>query len=84
LRQDTFTITCNEIKSGIDEGLIRRDIDPVEVTILLTLIVKGLTEMRSDFKEVLDNQGIFQYQFFLDAADFMHRMLMNTEKMDTK
>jgi hypothetical protein len=44
LRQDTFTITCNVIKSGIDEGLIQRDIDPVEVTILLTLIVKGLTE----------------------------------------
>lgn len=76
MRQDTFTITCNAIKSGIDEGLIRRDIDPVEVTILLTLIVKGLTEMRSDFKEALDNQGISQYQFFVDTADFIHRMLI--------
>jgi AcrR family transcriptional regulator len=84
LRQDTFTITCNAIKSGINEGMIRRDIDPVEVTVLLTLIVKGLTEMRSDFKEVLDNQGISQYQFFVDSADFIHRMLMNTEKVDTK
>src|SRR5665647_749050 len=25
LRQDTFAITCNAIKSGIDEGLIRSD-----------------------------------------------------------
>lgn len=82
LRQDTFTITCNAIKSGIDEGLIRRDIDPVEVTVFLTLIVKGLTEMRPDFKKVLDNRGISQYQFFVDAADFIHRMLMNTENPD--
>lgn len=48
MRQDTFTITCNAIKSGIDEGLIRRDIGPVEVNILLTLIVKGLIEWTLD------------------------------------
>lgn len=83
LRQDTFTITCNAINSGINEGLIRRDIDPVEVTVFLTLIVKGLTEMRPDFKKILDNRGISQYQFFVDAADFIHRILMNTEKADT-
>ncbi len=51
LRQDTFTITCNAINSGINEGLIRRDTDPVEVTVFLTLIIKGLTEMRPDFKK---------------------------------
>lgn len=83
LRQDTFTITCNAINSGINEGLIRRDIDPVEMTVFLTLIVKGLTEMRPDFKKILDNRGISQYQFFVDAADFIHRMLMNTENTDT-
>ncbi|HWQ47399.1 MAG TPA: TetR/AcrR family transcriptional regulator [Methanosarcina sp.] len=83
LRQDTFTITCNAIDSGINEGLIRRDIDPVEMTVFLTLIVKGLTEMRPDFKKILDNRGISQYQFFVDAADFIHRMLMNTENTDT-
>lgn len=82
LRQDTFVITCNAIKSGIDEGLIRRDVDPVEVTVFLTLVTKGLTEMRSDFKKVLEKQGINQYQFCVDVSGFIHRMLMNTEKMD--
>jgi AcrR family transcriptional regulator len=79
LRQDTFVITCNAIKSGIDEGLIRHDADPVEMTVFLTLITKSLTEMRSDFKKVLEKQGISQYQFYEDVADFIHRMLMNTE-----
>jgi len=82
LRQDTFEITCNAIKSGIDEGLIRRDIDPVEVTIFLTLILKGLTEMRPDFQKLLEKKGISQYQFFIDVADFMHRVILIPEKRD--
>lgn len=84
LRQDTFVITCNAIKSGINEGLIRRDLDPVEVTIFLTLIAKGITEMRSDFKKVLEKRGIGEYQFCVDVSGFIHRVLMNTEKTDTK
>lgn len=80
LRQETFDITCNAIKSGIDEGLIRSDLNPVEMTILLTLILKGITEMRSDFKKVLEKQGIGQYQFYVDVAGFMHRLIMNTER----
>lgn len=79
LRQDTFAITCNAIKSGIEEGLIRPDVDPVEVTIFLTLVTKSLTEMRSDFKKVLVKHGINQYQFYVDVTDFIHRMLLNTE-----
>lgn len=82
LRQDTFVITCNAIKSGINEGLIQRDLDPVEMTIFLTLIVKGITEMRSDFKKVLEKRGIGQYQFSVDVAGFIHRVLMNTERTD--
>jgi len=84
LRQDTFSITCNAIKSGIDEDLIRRDVDPVEVTVFLTLIVKGLTEMRPDFRKILEKRGIAQHQFFVDAAYFIHHMLMNPDKLDTK
>lgn len=81
---DIFKITCNAIKSGIDEGLIRRDVDPVEMTVFLNLIVKGLTEVSPGFKKVLEKRGIAQHQFFVDAADFMHHMLMNPDKLDTK
>ena len=79
LRQDTFILKCNAIKSGIEEGEIRQDVDPVEMTVFLTMIVKGLTEMRPDVKKVLEGHGISQNQFFRDAADSIHRILMNTE-----
>lgn len=83
LRQDTFIITCNGVKSGIDEGLIRSDVDPVEMTVFLTLIFKSITEMRPDFKIVLEKRGIDQHQFFVDITDFIHRMLVNTERRNT-
>lgn len=76
LRQDTFVITCNAIKSGIDEGLIQSDVDPVEITVFLAIIAKGITEMRPDFKKVLEIRGIDSHKFFLDVIDLAHRMLM--------
>jgi TetR/AcrR family transcriptional regulator len=84
LRDEEFAIVCNAIKSGIDEGMIRPDLDPVEVTVLLTLIVKALTEMRPNFKKALESRGITSYQFFEDVAGFVRHMLANTEKKDTK
>jgi AcrR family transcriptional regulator len=84
LRDEEFSIVCNAIKAGMEEGTIRPDLDPVEVTVFLTLIVKALTEMRSNFKKVLESRSITPYQFFKDAAGFVHYMLANTEKRDTK
>lgn len=80
LNHDKFLITCDAIKSGIDEGSIRSNVDPIEMTIFLNLIVKGLTELHPDFKKVLEKRGITQHQFFVDAADFIHHMLMNPDK----
>ena len=54
------------------------------MTVFLTLIVKALTEMRPNFKKVLESHSITPYQFFKDAAGFVHYMLANTEKKDTK
>lgn len=84
LRQDTFILTCNSVKQGISEGMICPDLDPVEVTVFLTMIVKGLTEMRPDLQNVLESRGIDKHRFFADVAGFVHCMLMNNEKRDAK
>ena len=80
LRRKEFAVTCNAIRSGIDEGTIRPDLDPVEVTVFLTLVVKSLSEMRPDFKKALASRGISEYRFFEDAAGFVHLMLTNKDK----
>ncbi|MGA9098749.1 MAG: TetR/AcrR family transcriptional regulator [Methanotrichaceae archaeon] len=84
LRNEEFAIVCKAIESGMDEGMIRPDLDPVEVTVFLTLVVKALTEMRPSFNKVLDDRGITQYQFYKDVAGLVHYMLANTEKGNEK
>ncbi|MFB3765077.1 MAG: TetR/AcrR family transcriptional regulator [Methanotrichaceae archaeon] len=84
LRNEEFAIVCNAIKSGMDEGLIRPDLDPAEVTVFLTLILKALTEMRPSFKKVLEERGISPNQFFKDVAGLVHHMLASTEKKEGK
>jgi TetR/AcrR family transcriptional regulator len=84
LRREEFAITCSAITSGINEGIIRSDLDPVEVTVFLTLVVKSLSEMRPDFKKVLESRGIAEHQFFADVAGFVHLMLTNKEEKDAK
>ncbi len=80
LRHEEFAITCNAITSGINEGIIRSDLDPVEVTVFLTLVVKALSEMRPDFKKVLESRGIDEHKFLQDVASFIHLMLTNKDK----
>jgi len=80
LRNEEFAIVCKAIESGMNEGMIRPDLDPVEVTVFLTLILKALTELRPSFKKVLEDRGITPYQFFEDVAGLVHHMLANTEK----
>lgn len=80
LRSKEFVITCNAIRSGINEGTMRPDLDPVEVTVFLTLVVKALSEMRPGFKKVLESRGITEYKFIADVAGFIHLMLTNKDK----
>lgn len=84
LRNEEFAIVCSAIRSGVAEGMIRPDLDPAEVTVFLTLILKALTEMRSSFKKLLEERGISQNQFFRDVAGLVHHMLASTEKKDGK
>lgn len=78
LRQETFIITCNAIRSGMKEGTLRPDLDPEEVAIFLTMILKGLTEMRPDLRKALECRSISQEQFFSDVASYIHRVIKNT------
>lgn len=84
LRDEEFTIVCNAIESGMKEGAIRPNLDPGEMTVILTLILKALTEMRSSFKKVLEDRGITSHQFSVDVASLVHHMLANNEKKDGK
>jgi len=80
LRKERFSLLCNSIQKGIDDGTIRKDIDPVEVAVLLSAISKSLSNIPSDRKKILQDHGIDHEKYFLDVSDLIQHMIMNKDK----
>lgn len=79
LRKERFSILCNSVKEGINDGTIREDLDPVEVAVLLSAISKSISNLPSDREESLLNRGINNEKFFMDINDLIQHMIMNKE-----
>lgn len=75
LRKERFSILCNSIQKGIDDGTIREDLDPVEVAVLLSAISKSLSNIPSDREKMLRNRGINHEKYFLDVNDLIQHMI---------
>jgi len=79
LRNERFSILCQSIKKGIDDGTIRQNLDPVEVTVLLSAISKSLSHIPHDHEKMLQSRGIDHDKYFRDVSEFIQRMIMNKE-----
>jgi TetR/AcrR family transcriptional regulator len=77
LRREMLDILCKAIKSGIKEGSIRPDVNPVEATVVLTLIANSIDNMPHDLKNLLKTQGIDHEQCLVDVGEFMGYMVSN-------
>ena len=62
---ETNEIMCAAIKEGMDDGSIRGDMDPLEITIYLSLVADAVTDLRPDIRTALESRGI-DYPMFLD------------------
>lgn len=75
LRKERFSILCNSIQKGIDDGTIREDLDPVEGAVLLSAISKSLSNIPSDREKILRNRGINHEKYFFDVNDLLQHMI---------
>lgn len=75
LRKERFSILCNSIQKGIDDGTIREDLDPVEGAVLLSAISKSLSNIPSDREKMLRNRGINHEKYFWDVNDLLQHMI---------
>jgi TetR/AcrR family transcriptional regulator len=82
LRKERFSILCNSVQKGLDDGTIRQDLDPVEVAILLSAISKSLSNIPSDHMKALKNRGINCETYFKDVGDLVQHMIMNWKEQD--
>lgn len=79
LRKERFSILCNSVQRGLDDGTIRQDVDPVEVAILLSAISKSLSHIPMDHEKALKNRGIDGDKYFSDVGDLVQHMIMKRE-----
>ncbi|MBZ2165864.1 TetR/AcrR family transcriptional regulator [Methanobacterium spitsbergense] len=77
LRKERFSILCNSIQKGIEDGTIRPDLDPVEVAVLLSAISKNLSHIPPDHEKALENRGISHEDYFKDVGLFIRHMIIN-------
>jgi AcrR family transcriptional regulator len=80
LRSERFTIMCNSIQIGIDDGTIRSDVDPVEAAVLLSSIAKRMSDIPPDHEKILESRGIDHDKFVMDVEDLIKHMIMNYVK----
>jgi len=84
LFKEIMSVGIDSIQKGIDEGEIRPEVDPVEATILLSLIFNGKVNMGDWSKEILENRGIDEQKFTQDIGDLFLHMLRKNEKIEEK
>jgi AcrR family transcriptional regulator len=75
LFKELMFIAIDSIQTGITDGEIRPDVDPVEATILLSVIINGTVNMGSWSKEILESKGIDEEKFTNTTGDLFLHML---------
>ena len=69
----------SSIKRGIEDGVVRSDVNPVSVAVLNMLIAEGLLNMSSDLRKMMEDNGLTMQQFLADVAELARHMVMYTE-----
>jgi TetR/AcrR family transcriptional regulator len=77
LRSERFIIMCNSIQTGINDGTIRPDVDPVEAAVLLSSISKRMSDIPLDHEYILEDRGINRETFVHDVEDLIRYMIVN-------
>jgi hypothetical protein len=73
--KDILTVGIDAIQKASEEGTIRKEVDPVEAIILLSIIYNGRVNMGDWSKELLNSRGIDDEKFNNDIGDFFLQML---------
>jgi TetR/AcrR family transcriptional regulator len=77
LRGERFSIMCNSVQKGIDDGTIRPDVNPSEAAVLLSSISKSMSDIPPDHEKLLEKQGIDREKFVMDVEDLIRHMIMS-------
>ena len=66
----------SSIQKGIEDGIVRPDVNPVAVAVLNTLVADALLNMSPDLSKILEDHEITMQQFLANVADLMRHSVM--------
>lgn len=67
-----FDLLRSSIKSGIEEGDIRPEVDPAETAALLLMLAEGAARMNPAIRNELEIHGISHLSFLKNAQSYIH------------
>lgn len=76
--KEFFEKRFQEIKTGIENGTYRSDLDPFMVTALFILIHNSLSTISPDLRELLNAEGITVPQFFKLVMEYLDFLILNS------
>lgn len=82
LRREMLDIFRSAVEQGKKEGIVRPDVNSVEVTVLQTLIANSIDNLPPDLKDLLESQNISREEFLSDVGDLMGNMISNRKNIN--
>lgn len=77
LRREMLNVINNSLESGKKEGTIRKEVNTVEATVLMTLIANSIDNLPPDLQNLLDYENISPEKFLVDVGEFLGYMVSN-------
>jgi AcrR family transcriptional regulator len=74
--KEILQVGIDAIEKASEEGDIRKEVDPIEAIILLSIIYNGRVNMGDWSKELLKSRGIDDEKFNNDIGDYFLQMLI--------
>ncbi|MEL7670832.1 helix-turn-helix domain-containing protein [Methanobacterium sp.] len=77
-----WRIMVEAILQGMNDGTIRKDVDPVEMSIYINVMSMGALNIDMSFKLILEGRGIHQDKFWGDLQRFLDPAITNRSLID--
>ncbi len=68
---------CDAIQDGIDDGSMRKDLNPMQVAVFIALTAERIVKLSPSTLNVLESQGINHEKFIEDSMNLWRHMVMN-------
>ena len=77
-----WRIMVEAILQGMKDGTIRKDVDPVEMSIYINVMSMSALNIDMGFKLILEGRGIHQNKFWEDLQRFLDPAITNCSLID--